>query len=427
MARWGASIGPGIVFALTASGPGSFVSNAAAGASYGYALVWALGFTLVFRYAWLNTSARYVLVTGETLLDGYRRLSRWLVWVVFGAAIVVRHISNLYKVVLLGNCIHLLIPLPFAWSSQFWSLFSVGLAFTMIFWGGYPAIERFCKALVALMMFALVVAAFLSHPDGAALWHALTVPGIPADKGNYSAVLLVMALIGTEAGSLTNLTYSYFLRAKGWSGVADLKRQRVDLFTSIGCLFVMGTLVQIASAATVHPLGIQLKNADDLVKIFTGSLGIAGRLIFGAGMWASAFSAFIGGTAGYALMVTDIYRKGMLHHAPHSAGGAQPAGLASKRPPLETRRDPFFRGFVAFWCFSPLYVLFTSWEPVLLVLVLNSLMVVLIPVLALALLKISNDRRLLGEHTNSWVSNAVLLTMVAVSVWLMIRNVLNWL
>ena len=76
LARWRSALGPGLVFALTASGPGSFVSNAAAGATYGYALIWALGFTVVFRYAWLSTSAKYVLVTGETLLDGYRRLGK---------------------------------------------------------------------------------------------------------------------------------------------------------------------------------------------------------------------------------------------------------------------------------------------------------------------------------------------------------------
>ncbi|MGJ5819352.1 Nramp family divalent metal transporter [Paludibaculum fermentans] len=418
LARWSASIGPGIVFALTASGPGSFVSNAAAGATYGYALVWALGFTLLFRYAWLDTSARYVLVTGETLLDGYRRLSRPLVHVVLAGTIVVRHLSNMYKVVLLGSCIHLLLPLPFPWSARFWSVLSIALAYTMIRWGGYSVVERCCKALVAIMTASLIVAAFLSHADPAALWKALILPGLPADKGAYSAALLVMALIGTEAGSLTNLTYSYFLRAKGWTSARDLPRQRFDLFTSITCIFLLGTLVQIAAAASIHPLGLKLKNADDLVRIFSQSLGVAGRLIFGAGMWASAFSGFIGGTTGYALMVTDILRHGMLR------SGA--AGLDSKRPAPETRRDPYFQGFVAFWCFSPLYVLFTNWEPVVIILIVNSLMVVLIPVLALALLRLTNDRKRLGDHTNRWSSNVVLSVMIVVSIWLMLRNLINW-
>lgn len=39
----------------------------------------------------------------------------------------------------------------------------------MIFWGGYQVIEHCCKALVAVMTASLIVAAFLSHADPAAL------------------------------------------------------------------------------------------------------------------------------------------------------------------------------------------------------------------------------------------------------------------
>jgi Mn2+/Fe2+ NRAMP family transporter len=413
-ARWGASLGPGLVFALTVAGPGSFVSNAAAGATYGYSLIWALGFTVVFRYAWLSTSAKYVLVTGDTVLDGYRRIGRWLAWLVLGAAVAVRHLSNMYKVLLLGGCVQLLLPLPVAWGAKVWALISVLLAFTMTFWGGYPLVERFCRILVALMTASLAIAAFLSHPDPGALARALLIPGFPTYQGAFPALLLVMALIGTEAGSLTNLTYTYFLNAKGWKTVDDLPRQRIDLFSSIACILILGTMVQIAAAATVHPLGLKLKTAGDLMKIFSESLGLAGRLIFGAGMWASAFSGFVGGTTGYALMVTDILRGGAKGvHAP-----------SSRRPDPGKLRDPIFRGMVAFWCFSPLYVLFTSWEPVYLVLVLNSVMVWLVPVLALALLRLTNDSRRMGKYVNGWLTNLVLGVLVAVSVWLIVRNAL---
>ncbi len=409
------SLGPGLVFALTVAGPGSFVSNAAAGATYGYSLIWALGFTVVFRYAWLSTSAKYVLVTGESLLDGYRRIGRWLAWLVLGASVAVRHLSNMYKVLLLGGCVQLLMPLPLAWGAKLWAFLSVLLAFAMTFWGGYPLVERFCKILVALMTASLAVAAFLSHPDPGALARALLIPGLPSYQGAFPALLLVMALIGTEAGSLTNMTYTYFLNAKGWRTIEDLPRQRIDLFSSVACILVLGTLVQIAAAASVHPLGLKMKTAEDLMKIFSESLGLAGRLIFGAGMWASAFSGFVGGTTGYALMVTDIFRGG-------ARTGTNMA--ASRRPAPETRRDPIFRGMVAFWCFSPLYVLFTSWEPVRLVLILNSVMVVLIPVLALALLWLTNDSKRMGKYVNGWATNLCLGTLIAVSIWLMFRNVL---
>ena len=69
-----ASVGPSFVYILTALGAGDIVSNATAGASYGYQLIWALGLTLIFRFIWVNISSKYVLVTGESLLAGYGRL-----------------------------------------------------------------------------------------------------------------------------------------------------------------------------------------------------------------------------------------------------------------------------------------------------------------------------------------------------------------
>ena len=65
-----------------ALGAGDIVSNATAGATFGYHLIWALGMTLIFRFVWVNTSAKYVLVTGESLFTGYGRLGHWVVWVI---------------------------------------------------------------------------------------------------------------------------------------------------------------------------------------------------------------------------------------------------------------------------------------------------------------------------------------------------------
>jgi Mn2+/Fe2+ NRAMP family transporter len=55
-----ASLGPGLVFLTAMTGPGALLSNAAAGASYGYDLIWALALSLLFRYVWVNTSARSI-------------------------------------------------------------------------------------------------------------------------------------------------------------------------------------------------------------------------------------------------------------------------------------------------------------------------------------------------------------------------------
>ena len=93
------------MFLLTAIGPQDLISNAAAGAEFQYRLLWALVPVLVIRYAILEASARYVLATGESLMDGYARMGRWLMLVLFLVILAKRLVSGLYQVVMLGQAI----------------------------------------------------------------------------------------------------------------------------------------------------------------------------------------------------------------------------------------------------------------------------------------------------------------------------------
>ena len=158
-------LGPGIVYVAQVQGTGDIVSNAATGASYGYTLIWALALTLLFRFVWVNTSAKYVLVTEESLLTGYARLGKWIVWVVLVSIVVLRHFYSSYQILMMGSAADLLFHLPTDWSISIWSLFFACLGFALMFWGGYQAIERFCKVLITLMGGSLILTAWLSSPD----------------------------------------------------------------------------------------------------------------------------------------------------------------------------------------------------------------------------------------------------------------------
>ena len=407
------TLGPGFVYALTVLGTGDLVSNSAAGAGYGYALIWALGLTLVFRFVWVNTSAKYVLVTGESLLTGYARLGNWVVWIVLIAIIVLRHFYNLYQILMMGSAADLLFHLPTEWSMAIWAFFFTFAGFALMYWGGYPAIELFCKVLIGLMGGALVVAALLSHPDPAGIVRGMFVPTIPGTQGLYSALFVLMALIGTEAGSMTNLTYAYFIREKGWRGVSHLKQQRFDLAFGIVCVFLMGTLLQIAAAGTIHPLGIELEGAEDLVRIFSEALGVVGLVIFGLGLLGAAFSTFVGATAGYGLIITDICRSFIPRFKRPSNSGDEAK---------DVKRDPIYRWSLIIWSFSPLYIVFTDVRPIWLVLMVSSVVVVLIPVLALTLLKITNDKSLMGKYKNGWFTNTVMILLVLLAVYFTFLN-----
>lgn len=411
------SFGPGLVFFLAATGPGAFVSNSAAGATYGYSMMWSLALALSFRFVWVNTSAKYVLVTRESLMQGYARMGSWLIWISLAATILVRHSSNLYTILMMGNAAHILCPLPIPGSGIIWALALTSLGFSMMFWGGYPVIERACRILIAVMGGALVIAAVISKPDPAAIARGILIPWVPNIRSGYSSVLLLAAMIGAQAGTLSNLSYSYFSIEKGWKGPSDLKRQRTDLLISTGCKFVMGALLQIAAATTLFPSGIQPQSAEHLVRIFSEKQGELGRIIFALGLCAICFSNYVSGTTGYAFIVRDIclrFVPGL--RRPQETGDAAP----------RSERDRIYRWSVALLALSPVYIVFTGAEPVALTLMVRSLVVIIIPVLVGTLLKLTTDRTLMGPHRNGWLTNAFMVLLIIISIYLSARNMWEW-
>ena len=53
--------------------------------------------------------------------------------------------------------------------------------------------------------------------------------------------------------------------------------------------------------------------------------------------------------------------------------------------------------------------------------------VILVPVLTPALMKLTNDRDLMGEFKNHWLTNVILLLMLFVAVFVTLMNAVEWL
>ena len=139
--------------------------------------------------------------------------------------------------------------------------------------------------------------------------------------------------------------------------------------------------------------------------------------MIGVGLWGICFSSFVGGTMGYSLIVRDICRRFVpgLRVAGDSPVMTQP-----------TSRDPVYRWSVALLGLSPLYIVFLNVEPVALTLLVRSMVVIVIPVLVGSLMKIANDRTLMGEHRPGWFSNIVMALLVVISVYLTVKNAGEW-
>jgi Mn2+/Fe2+ NRAMP family transporter len=403
-ARRSWAFGPGLVFALAALGPQDLVTNSAAGASYGYSLLWTVALVVLARYVVLEATARYVVVTGETLMSGYARAGRWAPWLILVSIFLKRHITAFSQLLLLGGSLELLLPARSAWVRLGGALGCWALGFALMYWGRYKLVERISKPLLVVLGGSLAVAAIFSRPELGQVARGALIPSAPAGQAAYSFGFILLALVGSGAGALSNLKYAAFVHEKGWRDLSFLRMQRTDLVLSGLGLYAMLMLVQIAAAATLYPAAQPLSEVEDLLPMFARVLGDSGRIVLGLGLWAAVFTTYTGATTGYSLLVADIW-----YNVLRPPAGGAPANSSDTRA---------YRWCLIWFCLSPLYVLLTDWKPIWLVLVQAVMLALLLPVMVGVLMWLTNNRQLMGRHTNGWAGNLVLALLVLVTGYL---------
>ena len=175
------SFGPGFLVTAAFIGPGTITTASVAGARFGYALLWALAFSIVATLILQEMSARLGLVSraglGEALRTSFsNRFARIICILLVIAAIAVGN-AAFQAGNLIGAAIGLeaLTGLPRgAW------VLVVGLAaFALLSIGAYKWIERVLIALVGLMSVVFLVTMIIVRPDLGFLLEGIFIPVIP--------------------------------------------------------------------------------------------------------------------------------------------------------------------------------------------------------------------------------------------------------
>ena len=134
------SFGPGIVIVLTWLGAGDVVDMGAAGANYGYALIWVFVVAILFRFLFVSLIVRYHLCNqhGEGVLDGLARLHPLYAPVLFVAAIVMGHVYGSYMTRGVGEVCRNVFGFGAIWQ---WAVACNAIACYLVFRPSFSALE----------------------------------------------------------------------------------------------------------------------------------------------------------------------------------------------------------------------------------------------------------------------------------------------
>lgn len=296
--------GPGLVVAATGIGSGDVVSATVGGARYGVVLLWAIAAGAFFKFVLQEGVARWQLATGKTALEGWAdHLPAWVKWyfVVYLVLWTAAVSASLTNATGLGIANLTNGAIPQSWGAVAHSL--IGFAF--VYYGGYDNFEKFMKLLVGIMGFSILFCAvFTMHQPMLAL-KGLVVPIIPAGSGTN-----VLSLIGGVGGSITMLSYNYWMREENMRGSGFVSYVRGDIAIAYLFTAIFGGSIMLIANDAFFTAGVTLTNAQAVPRMAEALgtvLGTFGKLAFSIGFWAAVFASLLGVWQSVPYLYADFY------------------------------------------------------------------------------------------------------------------------
>ena len=387
--------GPGLLVTAAFIGPGSIATASAAGANFGFVLLWALVFSLAATTVLQEMAARLGLVSGEGLSQALRTTFQNPIISRCAVILVVAAIGLGNAAYEAGNISGAAMGLQSLTDIPLWicAVFIGSVGAALLGTGAYRFMEALLILLVVIMSGVFVFTMLMIDVDVSALLSGVFTPSMPT-----GSAMTVIALIGT-----TVVPYNLFLHAnlvqKKWRGVPTrqaIAESRTDTIVSIGLGGLITLAVVSTSAVAFFQTGEQF-SATSLATQLEPVLGSSANAFFAFGLLAAGLTSAI--------------------TAPLAAGFAV-SGALGWSTDFSDRR---FRAI----CMSVLVIgtVFSAvgTKPIAAILVAQAANGLLLPVTAVFLLIIMNRKDLLGEYRNSFVSNilgvAVVITVTGLGLF----------
>ncbi len=401
--------GPGLVVAATGIGSGDVVAGTVAGANYGVLLLWAILIGAFFKYVLTEGIARWQLATGTTALEGWAaHLPVWVSWY-FGIYLVLWTVAvtaALTNATGLGLANLTNGAIPQGWGAVLHSLFG----FCFVLAGGYAGFEKLMKFLVGVMACAILLCAGLTFSAPAAAVRGMLVPSVPPGAGMY-----VLALIGGIGGSITILSYSYWMREEKLTQPEQLGYVRGDVGIAYSFTALFGIAIALIANETFFVRDLALSDTEavaGMAEMLGEVLGAFGAWAYSIGFWAAVFASLLGVWQSVPYLYADCY--GIIRKLSPEARHA--ATRVTSTP---------YRLALLFVALVPLPFAFTG-RPLAIIMIYTVVGSLFVPFLAATLLYLNNHVSWTSAvPKNGWAANCLLIVILAVFLIIGIQEIVK--
>jgi len=411
---------PGILVAATGVGAGDLLTASIAGSVVGLSLLWAAPAGAILKYFLTEGVARWQMATRTTLLEGWvTRFGPWWQWILLSYLLLWSFFVGGALVSACGVAGAGLVPLglDLRFSKAVWGVVHSVAGYGLVRVGGYRLFEKMMSAMIGLMFVTVILTALLIRPDLGEVLRGCLFPSIP-EKG----VGWLIGVLGGVGGTVTLLSYGYWIREEGRRGVAGLRASRLDL----GAGYLMTALFGLAMVIVGSRVSIEEGPAValELAGQLESTLGPPGRWIFLLGFWGAVFSSLLGVWQSIPYLFADLLS--LIVRKRRSGGNRAetenlPESSENASPLAETG---FYRWVLLGITVVPLCLLWISVQQVQLIYAIVGAF--FMPLLSFSLLIMNNRVAWVGKSfRNGWTANAALVVTVLFFAYVAAREVIR--
>lgn len=300
-------IGPGLLVTVGFIDPGNWASNLAAGADYGYALLWMVSLSTVMLIILQHNVAHLGIATGLCLSEAARAYlkppyAKLTLFSAMGASIS----TSLAEILGGAIALDMLFDIPVRIGAVLVSVFVV----IMLFTNSYRVIERWIIAFVSIIGLSFIYELSLVHIEWGEAVRSWVTPSFPE-----GSMVVIMSVLGAVVMPHNLFLHSEVIQSRQWNLEDDkiikkqLRYEFWDTFLSMMIGWAINSAMILLAAASFFKNGTSVTELEQANSLLQPLLGNNAAVIFAVALlFAGVASTITSGMAAGSIFA-GIYRE----------------------------------------------------------------------------------------------------------------------
>ena len=300
-------IGPGLLVTVGFIDPGNWASNLAAGADYGYALLWMVTLSTIMLIVLQHNVAHLGIATGLCLSEAaaiyvkpkYSNL-------ILGSAMLASISTSLAEILGGAIALKMLFGIPIRAAAILVTIFVI----IMLFTNSYRLMEKWIIAFVSIIGLSFLYELSLVNIDWNAAVKGWVTPSFPS-----GSMVIIMSVLGAVVMPHNLFLHSEIIQSRQWNRENDqvikkqLKYEYLDTIISMIIGWAINSAMIILAASTFFTSKTPVSELEQAKSLLEPLLGSHAAIVFAVALLFSGIASTITSGMAAGSIFAGIYKE----------------------------------------------------------------------------------------------------------------------